>query len=164
MELGQNRSRDASNRVERDHGVDSGLAQSAAETYFVCFLPSLNPLPWWQRWTKSSVCSSFEARKSAQLRTEDGDAFERRLWRHLGSSRRSSCPTRASGGPRTERGRGGATHLEQNAIPARTRSCRPPSAHSPPRRGQEGGGRRPTDGVLLFGIFLDVFFREGQEV
>ena len=129
-----------------------------------CLLPTLTQPPPLVAEVDKVKCSSFEARKSAQLRTEDGDAFERRLWRHLGSSRRSSCPTRASSGPRTERGRGGATHLEQNAIPARTRSCRPPSAHSPPRRGQEGGGRRPTDGVLLFGIFLDVFFREGQEV
>ena len=80
VELGQNRSRDASNRVERDHGVDSGLAQSAAETYFVCFPPSLahsTPAPLVADSDKVVKCSSFEVRKSAQFWTEIGDALSR---------------------------------------------------------------------------------------
>ena len=55
----------------------------------------------------------------------DRDAFERRLWRHLGSWRKSSSSDQAADRAWSW---SRAAHLEQNAIPARTRSCRPPSA------------------------------------
>ena len=121
VELGQNRSRDASNRVDRDHGVDSGLAQSAAETYFVCFPPSLahsTPAPLVADSDKVVKCSSFEVRKSAQFWMEIGDALSRGDHGAISGvgekvlSRRSSEPR--------ERG-SGAAHQEQNVIPARTR-------------------------------------------
>ena len=51
--------------LTRDHGR---RAQSAAETYFVCFLTSLNPVPWWQRWTKSSVVHSRPGRVRSRER------------------------------------------------------------------------------------------------
>ena len=57
--------------LTRDHGR---RAQSAAETYFVCFPPSLTqpPFPWWQTRTKSSsvVRSRSERVRSSGWRSE----------------------------------------------------------------------------------------------